>query len=172
MTDRIRLAILVLGAIFVLAMVNLQIFGKEAIVRDGRTVLLRLAPVDPRSLIQGDYMALRYAMTGEVAAAARDAGMNDGIAVVRIDANCEASFVGLYDGQQRASDEVLLRFRKRGESVRLASDAFFFEEGEWQTYEDARFGVLRVGENGDAVLIGLQDDAWWLGGPDSQDFSC
>ena len=66
MTDRIRLAILVLGAFIVLALVNLQIFGKEAIIRDGRTVLLRLAPVDPRSLIQGDYMALRYGIAGWV----------------------------------------------------------------------------------------------------------
>ena len=172
MTDRVRLAVLVLGAFLVLALANLQIFGKEAIVRDGRTVLLRLAPVDPRSLIQGDYMALRYAMAGEVAEAAGNAGVNDGVAVVRIDANCEASFVAIYDGQQRASDEVLLRFRKRGETVRLASDAFFFEEGGWQSYEDARFGVLRVGENGDAVLIDLRDEAWWLGSPDSPEFSC
>ena len=172
MTDRFRLAVLALGAFLVLALVNLQIFGKEAVVRDGRTVLLRLAPVDPRSLIQGDYIALRYAIAGEVGEAATNAGVSDGVAVVRIGANCEASFVAIYEGQQLASDEVLLRFRKRGETVRLASDAFFFEEGEWQSYENARFGVLRVGENGDAVLIDLRDDVWWLGGPDSADSSC
>ena len=158
MHDRVRLAILILGAIIVLAMANLQIFGKEAVVREGRTVLLRLAPIDPRSLIQGDYMALRYALADEVAAAARHAGVRDGYAVVRVDANDEASFAGLYDGQQTASNEALLRFRRRGETVRLASDAFFFEEGQWQTYEGARFGELRVGANGDAVLTGLRDE--------------
>ena len=170
MTDRIRLAVLVLGAFVALALANLQIFGKEAVVRDGRTVLLRLAPIDPRSLIQGDYMALRYAMTGEVAAAARIAGINDGFAIVRVDAGGEASFVGLYDGQQPAGDEALLRFRRRGESVRLASDAYFFEEGQWQIFEDARFGELRVGANGEAVLTGLRDEERALLGMSLHDF--
>ena len=54
MNDRIRLAVLALGALIVFAVINLQIFGKEAIVREGRTVLLRLAPVDPRSLDRRD----------------------------------------------------------------------------------------------------------------------
>jgi len=51
----------------------------------------------------------------------------------------------------------LLRFRKRGKSVRLASDAFFFEEGQWETYRGARFGEIRVDDAGSAVLIGLRD---------------
>ncbi|MFX7329222.1 GDYXXLXY domain-containing protein, partial [Acinetobacter baumannii] len=33
---------------------------KEMLLKEGQLVLLPLAPVDPRSLMQGDYMALRY----------------------------------------------------------------------------------------------------------------
>ena len=61
------------------------------------------------------------------------------------------------EGQALAENQRLLRFRRRGESVRLASDAYFFEEGEWETYAAARFGELRVSEEGDAVLVGLRD---------------
>jgi uncharacterized membrane-anchored protein len=156
--DRIRQVILILGAVLILVLTNLQILGKEAVVRDGRTVLLQLEPIDPRSLIQGDYMALRYAISGDVAAAAENAGRNDGYALITLDPVGAAAFAGLYEGQMGDRDQVLLRFRKRGESVRLASDAYFFEEGEWQTYENARFGELRVDAKGEAVLTALRDD--------------
>ncbi len=46
-----------------LGAVNLSIQTKEDIKANGETVLLQLAPVDPRSLMQGDYMALRFAIT-------------------------------------------------------------------------------------------------------------
>ena len=42
------------GLLLVLAAVNYSIYGKEEIVRSGETVYLELAPVDPRSLMQGD----------------------------------------------------------------------------------------------------------------------
>ena len=35
---------------------------RQGLLRNGRTVYLELAPVDPRSLLQGDYMALNYAV--------------------------------------------------------------------------------------------------------------
>jgi uncharacterized membrane-anchored protein len=106
--------------------------------------------------MQGDYMALRYAMADEVAAAARQAGSNDGTVIVTLDDSGEASFVSLDDGRSLASHEQRLRFRKRGESVRLASDAWFFEEGYASRYEEARFGELRVAADGTAVLVGLR----------------
>ncbi len=39
---------------------NFLIYKKENILKSGKTVLLKLAPRDPRSLIQGDFMSLRY----------------------------------------------------------------------------------------------------------------
>ena len=69
----------------------------------------------------------------------------------------EARFVSLYKDQQLQDRQHLLRYRKRGDSVRLASDAYFFEEGSGQEYSGARFGEIRINTNGDAVLIGLRD---------------
>ena len=157
LSNRTRLIVMALGVVAALAFINFEIAGKNATLRDGRTVLLPLAPRDPRSLLQGDYMALRYAMAGAVARAAEQTGISDGVAVIKLSENGEASFVAIDQGEPLADDHWRLRFRKRGESVRLASDAFFFEEGTFETYSGARFGELRVNEDGDAVLIGLRD---------------
>jgi uncharacterized membrane-anchored protein len=151
--------LIVLGAMtaIILTVINIEIASKERIVRDGTTVLLQLAPRDPRSLLQGDYMALRYSMAGAVARAAESAQVSDGRAVITLQENGEARFVRIDQGQALQQGEYLLQFRKRGESVRLASDAFFFEEGEWDTYSGARFGEVRVNRSGAAVLTGLRD---------------
>ena len=154
---RSRLLILVGTTAAILVMVNIQIMNKQKILQNGDTLLLQLAPRDPRSLLQGDYMALRYAMTTEVAQAAKQAQLSDGRIIVEIKQDKQASFIGLYEGQVLAQGQRILRFRRRGESVRLASDAYFFEEGQWKTYAEARYGELRVDSRGDAVLIGVRD---------------
>jgi len=52
---------IVIGMLLViLAVMNFSIVGKEQHLKQGDTVYLKLAPVDPRSLMQGDYMALRF----------------------------------------------------------------------------------------------------------------
>lgn len=43
----------------------------EHIIADGKTVLLSLAPVDPRALLMGDYMDLNYVVNGDIYKALR-----------------------------------------------------------------------------------------------------
>ena len=38
----------------------------ETVLAEGKTVLLALAPVDPRAPLMGDYMALRYAVNNDI----------------------------------------------------------------------------------------------------------
>ncbi len=45
----------------------------EHIIADGKTVLLALAPVDPRALLMGDYMDLNYVVNGDIYKALRNA---------------------------------------------------------------------------------------------------
>lgn len=45
----------VLAGIAILALVNASILDKEKLLSEGQVVYLELAPVDPRSLMQGDY---------------------------------------------------------------------------------------------------------------------
>ena len=156
-TERGRLAVLLVTTLAILGWIDLLVIGKEEILRDGRVVLLRLAPADPRSLMQGDYMALRYAIADPIAAAAGAAGVDDGTVVVELDALGEARFVAIDGGGPLADRQQRLRFRRRGDVVRLASDAFFFEEGSEPLLRSARFGELRVAPDGEAVLVGLRN---------------
>lgn len=157
--SRLRLALFLGGLALVLGMANYAIWQKQTVVDQGRPVLLRLAPVDPRSLIQGDYMRLRYAAS-QGAVADIDALPWRGRFVLRLDAAGVAAFVRVDDGTDLAADEVRIVYRKRGRfgGIDLGAGSFFFQEGDADLYADAQYGVLRVAEDGGSVLVGLADE--------------
>ena len=143
--------------ILALAVPSYLIHEKEQILAEGTTILLQLAPRDPRSLIQGDYMTLNYSIANTLSRQI-SAPTADGKLLVKLDENGVARFERIHDANTPLSkDEHLLQFRKRGRSVRLATDAFFFQEGHADYYSSARYGELKVSTSGDAVLIGLRD---------------
>jgi uncharacterized membrane-anchored protein len=152
------------GALLVLGVVNANIAGKEKIQRDGATVYLALAPVDPRSLMQGDYMALRFDLAQELE---RQLGpvnaANTGPATAR-EGETRRAAVALDErqvarlGAVEAASPLTLRYRIRGGRVWLGTNAFFFEEGSAARFASARFGEFRVDRaSGEAVLVGLRD---------------
>lgn len=136
-----------------LVLVNVSIWGKERLLRDGKVVYLELAPVDPRSLMQGDYMALRFRLAESVPA--RNA-VGDGHVVAALDARGIATYRRLHDGKPVESNEVLLRYRVRNGQLKFATNAFFFEEGTGARYEQARYGEFRVASDGELLLTGLR----------------
>ncbi|MFK5971058.1 MAG: GDYXXLXY domain-containing protein [Candidatus Marithrix sp.] len=141
--------------VVILVAINFQIYQKEQLLTEGSTILLELAPVDPRSLMQGDYMILRY----KIAALAEATGTEkDGFLVMGLDENKVARFIRIYDDENLQPVEFLLRFRKRGRGINLGAESFFFQEGHARFYDNARYGELKVAANGDSVLIGLRDE--------------
>ena len=64
--SRTSMIALVVSSALLFAFFNAQILLKEHTRTSGNLVLLELAPVDPRSLMQGDYMTLRYAIASDV----------------------------------------------------------------------------------------------------------
>jgi uncharacterized membrane-anchored protein len=131
--------------------VNWQIAGKERLRNSGQIVFLELAPIDPRSLMQGDYMALNFAVARAINP------VEDGIAILAVDPRRAGTYARLDNGAQPGPDEMRLRFRIRNGAVWLATNAFFFHEGDSARYRDARFGEFRVNPEGDAMLVGLRD---------------
>ncbi len=152
-----RRAVAVIAGVIVLAVVNWNIAARERLVSEGRVVLLALAPVDPRSLMQGDYMALRFAVGAQALDAARTTGHADGRMVVAVAQDGVATFRRIDDGGALAADEARIRYRVRDRDARIATNAFFFEEGRAADYAQARFGELRVADDGEAILTGLRD---------------
>lgn len=148
------------GLVLVLAVVNASIAGKERLRASGDVVLLELAPRDPRSLMQGDYMVLTYAIERALEDALPPEAPARGTAVVKLDEHRVATFARI-DGQGRplGPGEHRLRYRRHKGRVRVGPDAFFFQEGQGENYAGARYGELRVAEDGTALLVGLRDRA-------------
>ena len=150
-----RKVVAVVAALAILAIVNYVIASREALVANGRVVLIELAPVDPRSLMQGDYMALRYRIADEAFGNGRGARPADGHLVVAVGADSVARFRRFDDGAKLAPDEVRLRYRWR-DGPKFATNAFFFEEGTAPRYANARYGEFRVSDDGEMILTGMR----------------
>jgi uncharacterized membrane-anchored protein len=149
--------LLVIGAAFVLGAINYSIAAKEGIKRNGELVYVDLAPVDPRSIMQGDYMALRFRLAQEIEralpAADRPREGEKRLADVALDDRRVASLA-----KPGSPGRLKIQYRIRKGAVWLGTNAFFFEEGTDQRYARARFGEFRVdAETGEAVLVGLRD---------------
>jgi len=52
--------VILVNLILVLILFNNSIVKKELILAEGKLILLELTPVDPRSIMQGDFMRLSY----------------------------------------------------------------------------------------------------------------
>ena len=159
--------IALVSLLIVLGLVNWSIAGKEKHLADGRVIYLDLAPVDPRSLMQGDYMALRFRLADRVYSALPKAkeherwrhnvDASDGYVVVSVDERNIGSFKRLHSNQALAADEMLLRYRVRNGSVKFATNAFFFQEGHGPSYQGARYGQFRADERGELLLVAMYD---------------
>ena len=154
--------------LIILALVNWYIAGKEKHLAEGKEVYLELAPVDPRSLIQGDYMALRFRLANEVYTALpkikdrrrwrHDVAASDGFVITGLDERNIGTFKNLYKDQPLSDNEILLRYRVRNGAVKFATNAYFFQEGHGKYYEPARYGQFRVDDKGELLLTAMYDN--------------
>lgn len=155
-----RRVLLFLGLALALGVPNVLIARKERLLRSGTTMLLELAPVDPRSLIEGDYMLLDYWIARSLPHVSRssDDAADDGHLVVALDEREVAQFVRRHaPGVPLAAGEHLLRYRQRKRRVRVGTDAYYFQEGRAELFARARYGEFRVSPDGECVLVGLRD---------------
>ena len=159
MNRKLYVGVVVAALVLLSAVVNFPIWQRESLLRDGQVLLLELAPVDPRSLMQGDYMALRFAVSQKLGPAdVGDSSVKAGYVVVKRDARNVGTFERIYrDGDALAANESRVHYRIRKRDVRIVTNAYFFQEGTADEYNTARFGELRVAANGDALLTGMRD---------------
>ena len=149
-----RRALIALAGIVILAVVNFGIYQKEQLLTHGEVILLELAPVDPRSLMQGDYMALNFRLQWEIPLSDPP---RDGYAVIALSPAGVAGYRRLDNGAPLARDERRIFYRSRNAQIKLGTNAFFFQEGTADRYANARYGEARLSSNGDILLTGLRD---------------
>jgi len=148
---------LLLAALLVLGIALWAVFGMERTVRHGQSVLIELAPVDPRSLMQGDYMALSFAIDRKLPHRSLDDAPLPRYAYVRLDAQGRASLASTGNHLPAPQGQIALRLRAQGRISSIGPNAFFFQEGHGNIYEAAKWGELRVAANGTALLVSLRD---------------
>lgn len=140
----------VAGIVLILAVFNILIASKERSLARGQVVYMELRPVDPRSLMQGDYMVLRYALADQIDYE------EDGIYSVYLTVGDDKVAVSV--SSTPAPGTVAIKARKFNGAVHFGAESFFFQEGQGRLYDKARYGELRVDSSGSSILTGLLDE--------------
>ena len=144
-----RSRLLFIGIVLILLFVNGQIFRYERELTAGQTVILKLLPQDPRSLLQGDYMRLRYEIAGRLKPENEEGRIYlqpgpDGVAEDPVDA--------------KTTGAIPLKYRVHNGEVVFDIESFFFQEGMRTHYERARYVELRVNSEGTPHILQLRDE--------------
>lgn len=148
--------IILLNLFLLLGYFVYSVLGKEKLLKEGTLVLLELAPVDPRSLMQGDYMQLSYKIARELN---HDSIPKRGYFVVKLDTNSVAQSIRIQTGREPlASGELLIEYTApRIWDMNIGAESYFFQEGNAAQYDSARYGGVRIDGKGNSLLIGLYD---------------
>jgi uncharacterized membrane-anchored protein len=155
--NRWIIALLVLLQVFAM---SLQIGKSEWLLAHGQLIKLQLQPLDPRSLIQGDYVRLRYTISEPEIFEVMNHASTSKFAVV-LAPNVST---GVYEfrrvytkGETLAAGEVRLNGTKLGyEGIEYGIETYFIPEGTGSEIErDAKFAEVKVSAGGDAILVRL-----------------
>lgn len=151
---RYQVIIILLNLVLLLGFYHYSVVDKEKTLTNGKLILLELAPVDPRSLMQGDYMRLNYA----IASNERDSFPTKGYYVVKLDSGLVAERVRIQtSATPLAEGEYLIKYHLSGWQHSLGADDYFFQEGQADHFDHAKYGGLRIDHKGNSVLVGLYD---------------
>lgn len=154
--SNLKKVVILINLVLLLAFFNWSVGEKEQLLASGETVLFELAPVDPRSLMQGDYMLLNYAVA---AVNPNEKTSENGYCVLKTDQNGIAGKVRLQDKPEPlGKGEKIIKYHAGSSSnIRLGAESYFFEEGTGEKFEKAKFGGLKIDDQGNSILTGLYD---------------
>lgn len=149
--------IVLLNLLLLLVYFNHSISKKEELLKDGQLILLELAPVDPRSLMQGDYMTLRYKISEDIDF---DNVPKRGYCVVRLESSGIANKIRFQKDLTPLNEgEHLIEFTSSDKwNVNIGAESYFFQEGQAEKYEKAKYGGVKIDKNGNSLLIGLYNE--------------
>ncbi len=146
------------STVLALALAAAAIWQKEDVIAHGQKIFVPLAPVDPRSLTQGDYMRLNFQVPALDKERATGTPAGRPQVVARKDERGVASLLRRDRGEPLAAGEFRIELTQKHGQWSLVTDAWFFEEGQAQRFAQARYGEFRVTGDGRALLVGLADN--------------
>lgn len=132
-----------------------SIYNKEQTIVNGDVVYLELEPVDPLSLMQGDYMRLGYAVNRQTSGATIPKGKT-GFLILAVAENKIATFSGFDNGNALTANQIKFKYQKPDSRIVIQPDSFLFQQGLAELYDQAKFGIFRVTDS-EHLLVGLAD---------------
>jgi uncharacterized membrane-anchored protein len=78
------------------------------------------------------------------------------LVVARTDARGIATLLRIDDGIPLAADELRIQLVTRHRGWTIATDAWYFKEGESARWAKAKYGEFRIDGKGAALLVGLR----------------
>ena len=149
-------------AVVALQMIGLVTFAavKQYVVTTGTEVILQGTPVDPRSLMQGDYAILDYEIADIPENMKTEFGPGDDVIVVLVERDevWEAYRYLTNDLAPKRSNQVFVRGEMQSNGrIDFGIGTYFVPEGTGREIESARDLKVRVSvsEDGDATVMGV-----------------
>jgi uncharacterized membrane-anchored protein len=164
----IRLFIILAATAVIAWLFSSQIMVLNKVRAEGQTVYLDLQPVDPRALMLGDYMRLRYTEERVPDGMEIDELPPKGAFVMSLDDNNVATVSRLASEAPMGANETRFSYTRTNRSLTFGAPRFYFENGTAETYENARYGVFKVSPAGKAILVNLADEEFKLLRPVSE----
>lgn len=120
------------------------------------TFYIKTVPVDPRSLIQGDYMVLNY----DIAESARMeiGNIRKGYIRIKINDLKIAEFIRIDEEYLPPSNnEISIQFQKNGSNIDIGVNSYLFQEGTGNKFQKAQYAEVIELKNDKLRLKNLLD---------------
>jgi len=147
--------ILIFGnLILVLLIAGIFVAQKEQVLKHGDIVYMELAPVDPRSIMQGDYMSLGYTIQTETINHDLKRGY---LILTKNDSNLVVTHRLTSSPDSLLANQVPLKYVTVSGRLDFGCDSYFFQEGNAEVFANAKYGGIKTNAKGNCVLVGLYD---------------
>ncbi|OZI10371.1 hypothetical protein CEW92_17330 [Bacillaceae bacterium SAS-127] len=146
-----------------LAFISFTSWQKEQLLQNGQLVALKLEPLDPRSLLQGDYVQLNYevhtqfldkqdSLEGNIHIILEKSTESVRVNGKEVPVYKPKTFVSANEPAIVNEQKVTLQGKVKYGTLDLGIEHFFIPENTGQKWEDKNYALIRVATNGDAIL--------------------
>ncbi|HLS59717.1 MAG TPA: GDYXXLXY domain-containing protein [Virgibacillus sp.] len=153
-----RKPLLIILILMQIGFIGIQSFTSEKLLSEGDLIKLELQPVDPRSLLQGDYIILNYKVND---LQVEEAAWNKKVKVLLREKNGIYEYAGNYqmdrewhkDYEEQPGDVIINGLMHGNHSIIYGIESYFVPEGTGRELEtSAKYAYVRVSESGNALL--------------------
>lgn len=148
------------------------IIRNELHLKNSDSIFIQLQPVDPRSLIQGDYMVLNYHLFWHDVSLNQIQNQATVIAYIQVDHDKRVTATTL---TAKYPQKIQLKnLSNQIDQLYPASNSFLFAEGLAECYQRAEYAEFKINPQGKSILASLRDanlaalncedkKSWWQG---------